>query len=232
MSDRRVVPDDHRASIEHFLAALGAPLRTVVHVGAHAGEEVEAYRRHGAERIVLIEAAPANHARLAERYADAGDVHVVHAAVTDRNGTERLLLHTNRRGETESASLLPMKRLGEIVPTLQTEDAVEVPATTLDALLEREAIDAGAVGLLVLDVQGAELRVLHGAEQALASVGAVLTEVALIELYEGAGREEDIEPLLLEAGFEARESLYYELYEGERRFPAWGDRLFARARGG
>ena len=39
-----------------------------------------------------------------------------------------------------STSLLPMKRLGEIVSTLQTEDEVEVPAATLDTLLEREGV--------------------------------------------------------------------------------------------
>ena len=66
------------------------------------------------------------------------------------------------------------------------------------------------------------------AQRALAGVRAVLTEVALIDLYEGAGLESEIEPLVLGAGLEAADALYYELYEGGVRFPAWGDRLFVR----
>ena len=56
----------------------------------------------------------------------------------------------------------------------------------------------------------------------------MLTEVALTELYEGAACEEDIERVLAGAGFALAEGLDYELYEGDQRFPAWGDRLYVR----
>jgi FkbM family methyltransferase len=229
MTGRRIVADNHEATIEHFLSVLGGPLGTVVHVGAHTGEEVDAYRRHGAQRVVLVEASPTTCQALAERFGADDGIEVIHAAVTDREGIERLLLHTDSRGGTESASLLAMKRLGEIVSTMHAGQAVEVPATTLDALLERAAIDPGTIGLLVLDVQGAELRVLLGAERTLSGVRAVLTEVALIDLYDGAAREEDVDRLMTAAGFRTLDALYYELSESDHRFPAWGDRLYVRA---
>jgi FkbM family methyltransferase len=229
MTERRIADDDHRASIDHFLGQLRGGLGTVVHVGAHAGEEVDAYRAAGADRIMLVEASPASSAELERRFGDAPDVEVVHAAVGDQDGEARLMLHTNARGETESASLLPMKELARIVPTLSTEATVEVPARTLDTLLERSGVDAAEVGLLVLDVQGAELQVLRGAALALRAVRAVLTEVALIDLYDGAAREEDVVREMQNAGFVRVDALYYELYEGDRRFPAWGDVLFTRA---
>lgn len=231
MSRQRIVPDDHHATIEHFLgvlAAIGHELSTVVHVGAHSGEEVDAYVAHGAARIVLIEANPEMCTALEERFAGTGRIEVVHAAATDYNGTAELQLHRNRRGGAESASLLPMQRLSEIVPTLRTEGSVRVPAVTLATLFERLSVEAASVGLLVLDVQGAELHVLRGAGVALRAVQAVLTEVALIELYTGAAREEDVEQMMLAAELQPRDALYYELYEGDHRFPAWGDRLFVR----
>ncbi len=231
MNDNPIAPDDHRATIEHFLSVLDEPLQTVVHVGAHAGEEVDAYRGHGARRILLVEANPASCDALAEAFGADTDVEVIHAAVTDHEGTDQLLLHTNARGETESASLLPMKRLSEIVSTLRTERAVEVPATTLDRLLEEASVDLSEIGLLVLDVQGAELSALRGAPRTLNGVSAVLTEVALTELYEGAAGESEVARLLVDAGFSEVAGLDYELYEGDRRFRAWGDRLFVRKAG-
>lgn len=231
MSRHPIAPDDHRATIEHFLSALTEPLETVVHVGAHAGEEVEAYRHHGARRILLVEANPVTCETLREEFAADADVEVIHAAVTDHDGTERLLLHTNARGETESASLLRMKVLGDVVSTLRTEGTVDVPAMTLDRLLEKARIDSSEVGLVVVDVQGAELSVLRGAPRTLSAVAAVLTEVALVELYEGAAGEQDVSKLLAQAGFSVISGLDYELYQGDRRFRAWGDRLFVRGGG-
>jgi FkbM family methyltransferase len=233
MIERRIAPDDHRASIEHFLERMRdvGPLGTTVHVGAHAGEEVDSYRAHGAQRIVLVEANPASCDALRARYAGAADVSVLHAAATDHEGEARLLLHTTDRGGTESASLLPMRELARIVPTLDTAGTVDVPARTLDSLLAEEGIDPGDVGLLVLDVQGAELQVLRGATRALESVRAVLTEVALIDLYEGAALEQDLVRELGHRGFQPVDALYYELYDSDRRFPAWGDVLFAPVSG-
>jgi FkbM family methyltransferase len=228
MSGYPVASDDHRTTVEYFLSALAKPLKTVVHVGAHLGEEVDAYRRHGARRILLIEANPSSCTALRETFGDDSGVEVIHAAVTDHHGTARLLLHMNARGETESASLLRMKRLGEIVSTLRTEGSVDVPALTLDRLLEEAQANASEIGLLVVDVQGAELSVLRGAPRTLSAVDAVLIEVALVELYEGAGREEEVEALFIEAGFRVLSGLDYELYECDRRFRAWGDRLFVR----
>ena len=228
MSGYPIAPDDHRDTIEHFLSVLTEPLEIVVHVGAHAGEEVDAYRRHGARRIFLVEANPASCKALTEAFSADADIEVIHAAVTDHDGTDHLLLHTNARGETESASLLQLKRLGELVSTLHTEGAVEVPATMLDRLLEEARVDLAEIGLLALDVQGAELSALRGAPRTLGKVDAVLTEVALAELYEGAAGENEVTSLLANAGFSEVAGLDYELYEGDRRFRAWGDRLFVR----
>lgn len=233
MTERQIARDDHRATIEHFLSVLekSGELRTVVHVGAHAGEEVDAYRAHGATRIVLVEANPTSCKLLDERFGDAPDVELVHAAATDHDGVASLMLHANARGETESASLLPMKELSRLVPTLETHETVDVPACTLDTLLEQAGVEPAAIGLLVLDVQGAELQVLRGAGSALEGIRAVLTEVALIDLYAGAAREDEVAQAMREAGFRPVDALYYELYEGDRRFPAWGDVLFLRMTG-
>jgi FkbM family methyltransferase len=81
----------------------------------------------------------------------------------------------------------------ELVRTL------EVDATTLDAYARAHAT---AFDVLKLDVQGAELPVLKGAEHQLReSLLAVITEVEFVELYEGQPLFADIDVFLRQRGF-------------------------------
>jgi hypothetical protein len=86
-----------------------------VHVGAHEGEEV----RHASPPI---RAWPS-----------------LASAIGDRTGTADLLLHSNQRGGCESASLFPISCFREIVATLTTTSAIQVPITRLDDLLRLRA---------------------------------------------------------------------------------------------
>lgn len=222
MPELRVVPDDHVASIEHFLGVLGAAA-AVIHVGAHEGQEVAAYLAAGARSIVLVEANPQHVATLRERFAGTPAVRIVGCAVGAERGTAQLRLHTSRSGDTQAASLLELAELGE-VGTVRTEGTIEVEVRTLDDIAAGEACD-----LLVVDVQGAELLALRGATALLRRVKAVVCEIELRPLYAGAPAEETIVELLAAAGLERADALYYELTTaaGERRL-GWCDVLFVR----
>jgi FkbM family methyltransferase len=223
LPELRVVPDDHVASIEHFLGVLGAPPAAVIHVGAHEGQEVPAYLAAGARSVVLVEANPQHVATLRERFAGTPQVRVVGCAVGAEPGTARLRLHTSRSGDTQSASLLELAELAE-AGTVATRGTIEVEVRTLDDIAAGEACD-----LLVVDVQGAELLALQGAAALLQRVRAVICEIELRPLYAGAPAEKAIVDLLAAAGLERADALHYELTTaaGERRL-AWADVLFVR----
>ncbi len=228
MTDRGAL-DDHRAIVERFLDELAPYLRLegVIHVGAHEGQEVDAYLARGCRRVVLVEANPASCRVLRKRFADR-PVQVLEAAALDEDGRTTLHLHTSRGGSTEPSSVLELKRFKEIVGTLETTASFDVPSARLDTLLETHAIDAAEFDLLNVDVQGAELRVLRGAERTLASLRAVLTEVHVVELYEGGAREAEIDEFLTEHGFGGLAFEYHELYDESGSFPAWGEVLYPR----
>ena len=230
-SERRLVPDDHAASMEHLLGALmdHRPPCGVVHLGAHHGQEVDAYRAAGCERIVLVEANPEHCAVLEERFGGDPDVEVLNYAVAEASGTATLHLYASRSGDTQSASLLPLGHFRE-VGTIKPTGVVEVPAIRLDDLYDRHGLDPAVHDLLTLDVQGAEVLALRGGAHVLPRLRAVICEVALVELYEGAPLENVVDDLLAGHGYRRLESLYYELTDVEgRRYPAWGDGLFARS---
>jgi FkbM family methyltransferase len=225
-----VKDDDHAADMAILLGALPAdvPRRGVVHVGAHHGEEVPVFRRFGFLDLLLIEANPQHASLLHQRFAVDDQVRVLSTAIGDRAGEATLLLHTSRGGSTESASLLGMQALQEIVPTLTTRSALLVPMTTLDDLARDAGTEMNRYNVLVVDVQGAERMVFRGGSNFLATCDAVVTEVSLVPLYDGAPLEGELLGELGALGFEPRQSVYHELHRGDHRFVAWGETLLVR----
>jgi hypothetical protein len=81
-----------------------------------------------------------------------------------------------------------------------------------------------------LDIQGAELLALQGAMSMLEYTDAIICEVNLIETYEGCALEEEISNFLEKQGFYNSITIYHELYNGDKRFPAWGEGLWMKLR--
>jgi len=202
--------------------------RGIIHIGAHEGEEVEQYLAQGFQKVVLIEANPHWFEILLRKFGDDARIKIFNYAICDRNGVIDLHIHTSRSGSTEPASILPMKRFKEIVRTLHTPNTVPVPAITLDGLFETHDLDPGEYNFINIDIQGAELLAFRGASKALAAADVVISEVNLLEMYEGGPLEEEIVKFLSQCGFEKKDVVYHTLYDESSTFPAWGECLFVK----
>ncbi|HKU68674.1 MAG TPA: FkbM family methyltransferase [Candidatus Baltobacteraceae bacterium] len=225
-----MLPDDHDLTTRLFLNALRehVDVRGVVHVGAHRGQEVAHYQRAGISQIVLIEPNPSNYAYLEAEFGKNSDITVLPYAITDFDGHVEMNVNHSRTGNDESSSILRLKRLAEIVPTVQTVETVRVASRRLDTLYDSSALRG--CNFLNIDIQGAELQALRGARAFLRDVDAILIETNLIEMYEGCALEPQIEDELNSLGFDCVERVYHELYDAAGRFPAWGECLYVRAR--
>jgi FkbM family methyltransferase len=226
-----VLPDDHDLCVRLFLEEIDTAIEKdktgVVHVGAHMGEEVPAYRDFGWSPMYLIEANPEVVPALSAKFDGQNDVSVLPIAVGDREGEIDFAVHKTKKGGMESASILPLWKLGEIVPVFSSDSVHKVPISTID-LLSSSGAFTEKVGLVVIDVQGAELLVLKGAKQFLQTVDAVICEVNLIENYKGCALEQEIVEYMEALGFYGRLAIYHELYDASGTFPAWGERLWLR----
>lgn len=227
-----ILPDDHDLCIRRFLEeidGLGVNKRkkAVLHVGSHMGEEVPAYLDFSYSPIYLVEANPEVSPALQEKFKSNDRITVFPFAVSDRSGTTEFVIHKTEKGGMESSGLLNLKMLGEIVPSFNSEVRYEVPTITLDSLMEKEAL-IEKIGLLVIDVQGAEMLVLKGGGNFLKNVDAVICEVNLIQTYEGCPLESEIDEVFKKLGFTKRLGIYHELYDKDGRFPAWGECLWYR----
>jgi FkbM family methyltransferase len=149
-----------------------APDAWVIDVGANIGIFTLEFARwvRGSGRVIAIEPEGANYRRLLERLGDSelGPLVLPHqAAATDRDGPVRLQVRPEHPGDHR----------------LTDGAGIEIPGVRLDTLVG----DAGypVIGLLKIDVQGAEERVLLGARDTILRCRPVI----LIEIDEGALRD-------------------------------------------
>jgi len=127
-----------------------------------------------------------------------------------------------------SSSILPVRRdLPNVTAVLDlgVRERIECRATTLDVVM-REAQWDSEVDLLKIDVQGAELMTLRGAEQTLRRVRFLLAEVSFTPLYEGSCVFGQVYDFLYARGY--RLLSLQEGFRGHNGELLQGDALFSR----
>ena len=142
------------------------------------------------------------------------------AVVSDVAG-ETVSFHVASNNGASSSMLAP-GRHADLYPSITFDETLELVAERLDDIVA-ERSERADYNVLVLDVQGAELKVLKGAPELLARVDAVFTEVSSEPLYEGGCTFLEVTNLLAEAGLVFRSA--------EMKAEGWGDAFYSRRRG-
>lgn len=171
------------------LAAGEAPFRTLIHVGAHLAQERQKYEALGYRDILWIEGSPSVHQRLAEIIAaEAGNSPCRHrtlcALLTDRDGGDAELRQCSNDGMSSSIFPLSEGSSEKWRGVHETGIRERVHTRTLDAVAGEFGF-FGTIDTLVIDVQGAELLVLQGADRVLQRTRAIVSEVSTRRYYDG-----------------------------------------------
>jgi len=179
----------------------GAPIKMVFDVGAFDGSTAISYRRVFKEAAVhSFEPAPDAYAALVARFKEDNQVTPVNLALAEAPGTASFQL--NQAGVTSSL-LKKDQRSDKWVDHTLTDNktTVEVTVDTLDNYCEREGIFQ--IDLLKIDAQGADLKVLQGAEQLLREgrVRSIFIETGIVPLYDGQGELHEIYGLMHGHGY-------------------------------
>lgn len=149
-----------------------------------ASENIKRYKLEG--RITLSPVALSNEDGEAEFYLSSG-------APTD------IELQPDWDYGNKSSSLLRPKKTLEVVPWLKFEKSTKVKTLTFDNYCTKHSIEQ--VDLIHMDVQGAELMVLQGANSMLKNVTAIWLEVEAVELYKNQPLKRDVEKFMKRRGF-------------------------------
>jgi FkbM family methyltransferase len=170
----------------------------IIHVGANDGNESPAYAAAAVDVCVYVEPIPTVFAQLEKQISRFPGHVAIQALCTDRDGEVVKFNVASNNGR--SSSILPLGDHAEKHPDIKYVSAIEIVGCTLDSLLAKHFPDV-RFNLLVIDVQGAELRVLKGAPELLKTIDAVFLEVSDCPLYEGCCRFEDIEAFFKPLGY-------------------------------
>ncbi len=206
-----------------IINALGLPKANgVLQVGASSGQEIEYFVERGISHGAFVEPLDGPFSVLRARCAEHQGFLPVQALCGSRDGdTVDFHLATNNG---ESSSILKPRRHLTDYPFVGFHNVVKMQTFTLDRILlaiasQRPEIMA-ALDLLFMDTQGAELKVLQGANAVLHHVRYIYTEVGVGGGYEGDVPLEDLIAFLKTYGFR--------IVDLEMNREGWGNALFVK----
>jgi FkbM family methyltransferase len=172
--------------------------RGVIHVGANTGQERGLYGEYGL-RVLWIEPIDKVFEELLKNISTFPKQEAFQALLTDHVGDKVTLRIANNGGE--SSSIFDFDEHKELWPEVGYCAEQTMATRTLDELIEREGLDVSDCNLLVMDVQGAELLVLKGAEAFLKQVMFIRLEAADFHAYQNAPLRSELTGHLVRRGF-------------------------------
>ncbi len=182
--------------------------QTVIHVGAHNAQSREDYLNLGIRQFHWFEALPELAENLQNRHRND---HVYQGVVWSQSN---LLMDFYQMDDTKNSSAIRIQEKSNH----KVNSVRKLLSLTLDdALAEKEL---GENSILVIDIQGAELKALQGAEILLGKIRYVVIEVGITNQgYESVPEAIEITSLLAKFGFKKsivrvskNENYYDQLY--------------------
>lgn len=172
-------------------------IKGVLQVGAHHGEEVPEYSKHGIKNIVLIEPCAPAFKILQNKFGSHHHIQLFNCACGSYIGEASMHVETANNGQ--SNSLLKPKNHIKQYPDIQFTDSEKVRVTTLDSL----PLSMHKYNMLNMDCQCSEMQVLIGAKKTLESIDYIISEVNYpgAELYEGCTNITEMDDFLKAFGF-------------------------------
>lgn len=204
-----------------LMHVFGLPVRSILHVGANMGQERFHYAASGANPCIYVEPIDQVFAILSQNLQELPGHLAVQAVCSDKAGeTIQFNIASN---EGQSSSMFALGEHARLHPEIGYTASQEMVTTTVDRVIAGLQL-AALPNVMVIDTQGADLKVLRGAVQTLAQVDAIFVEISEDPLYEGGCTHEEITAFLRPLGFRMR---WMELNQFR-----WGDAFYCRPHGG
>lgn len=203
-------------NLDELIATYDMKIKGVLHVGAHLAEEAPIYAAAGVENVWWVEANPDVVGKV--RAAANDPSKVIQALVLDTARDNVRFNVTNYDGM--SSSVYEWGTHTTFSPDTVIDHVIYLSSTTLTRLADVYGIEG--VNLLNIDVEGANLDVLRGADMILPDIDYIYIEVQTENVYDGAPLLGTVDNHLAMFGFQRMET---GIVEGQ----GWGDALYIRS---
>lgn len=194
----------------------------IIHIGAHAGGELNMYRQFGLINTIFFE--PQKHLYEAFKHKLLSTEKSYNVGLGDIETELELNISkfaTLQEGSGASSSFLKPKVHLTEHPNVLFDGTIEMcKIKTLDNVIQEDNIDLNSYNLLNIDVQGYELKVLKGAINTLPYIKFIIAEVNRDEVYEGCPMVNEIDDFLKQFGF-INVYIYWQS-------TSWGDALYVK----
>lgn len=167
---------------------------TIIHVGAYKGEEVPSYKKQY-KKIIMIEADPDNFLALKEKYEKDPDVELINLIISDEEGVVPFYKTSN--GQSNSIFKLNSPHINQF-PYVKETKTINLNAKKLDSII---TLNEKEKNTLVIDVQGAELKVLKGSLENLKKIEKIKLEINYEESYKECCLMHEIDEFLYNNNF-------------------------------
>jgi FkbM family methyltransferase len=183
-----------------LITKLGMTCRGVIHVGANRGQEFESYRRAGLASVIYIEPIPDVFAKLRDTVSVDPRHRSINALCSDRSGEEVDFNISSNEGL--SSSIFELGSHSVEHPEVTFCSRLRLKTMTLDDIIfGTKGVNPKLLDCLVIDVQGAEIKVLAGAQRTLQMCNFIFTEVSQGDLYKGGANIDEVVALLRNSEF-------------------------------
>lgn len=202
------------ANVQQFLETNRNQVKGILHIGAHECEEKKDYNAGGIpdSKIVWVEG---NKDKVFEMKLKG--INNIYCALVDEVERDVTFFITNNG---QSSSILPLDTHLTHYPHITVSEERQLKTTTIQRIVEQNAIPIQELNFWNLDIQGAELAALKGAGDLIHCADFIYVEVNVESLYKGCALLPELDDFLSSKGFQrAGMSLVAQ---------GWGDALYIR----
>jgi len=174
--------------------------KVIIHCGACDASEMEEYESYKPSLILWVEAIPrlAEHIYLKTRNRPVRHI-VVNKAIFNKDNET---VEFNICNQPWASSLLELGAdVNKYWSYHEYLEKIKLPAVTIDTLLKENGIKAEEVGVIILDLQGAEMLAFEGAKDTLSKIPYLVSEIVYVETYKDGPKQKDVDTYLNSLGF-------------------------------
>lgn len=188
------------AFLSNILSHADKPIGTVLHIGAGAGSELQAYQELDCENIILIEPEANLFRKLNTKAKRFSNVQAIQKWIGEKNEKVDAQIFRNPRFN----SLLEADNLYEFFPNLKNPEVTKVDTHSLTDFLSNDiSLNSNKKSVLVIEIQGYEHKLLQSCAPSLLNLFSIIVvKTSSHSLYKNEEQVEQLSTYLNEISYD------------------------------